>query len=92
MSVKVTNVTEVNPTVLTVDQLQRGTLYKVVDENGKPQYSTVYIPAFFDNVVGFEPDHSFSSNRLWTYCNDDDVRHLRFIVAPAGTEVLLKND
>jgi len=91
MSVKVTNVTEVNPTGLTVDQLQRGTLYKVVDENGKPKYSTVYIPAFFDKVVGFEPDNSFSSNRLWTYRNDD-VRHLRFIVAPAGTEVLLKND
>ena len=91
MSVKVTNVTEVSPTGLTVDQLVRGTLYKQVDENGK-SHSMVYVPTFFDNVVGFEPDHSFSSNRLWTYCNDDDVRHLRFIVAPAGTEVLLKND
>jgi len=91
MSVKVTNVSEVSPKGLTVDQLQRGTLYKLVDENGKPQYSTVYVPAFFDNVVGFEPDASASSNRLWTY-SKNDFRDRRFIVAPTGTEVVIKND
>jgi len=91
MSVKVTNITEVSSTGLTVDQLQRGTLYKLVDENGNSRYSTVYVPGFFDSMVVFEPDASVSSNRLWTY-SKKDLSDKRFIVAPTGTEVLLRND